>query len=105
MEKTLNIAEWLDEKESEGIDVSHIALPSDLSYEDVPDETLFFEEINPCGIFCTGDHPFSTVERFGHWYFARGQDKGAGIHSSRMKWHLFTRDCDLALRTASSHIE
>ncbi len=26
-------------------------------------------------MFCTGNHPFATVERFGHWYYSRGQDK------------------------------
>jgi hypothetical protein len=47
-------------------------LPNDLSYDGAPDETAYFKEINPCGIFCTGSHPFSTVERFGHWYYSRG---------------------------------
>lgn len=101
----MKISDWLDEKEAEGVDVSHIVLPDDLSYEDTPDETIFFEEINPCGIFCKGNHPFSTVERFGHWYLCRGQDKKAGIHSSEMEWRLFTKDSDLAVKTARSHIE
>jgi hypothetical protein len=95
----------LDARESEGIDVSHIILPDDLVYDNAPDETVFFKEINPCGIFCSGNHPFATVERFGHWYYARGQDKGAGIHSSDMEWRLFTKDIELALCTAKSHIE
>ena len=101
----MNISKWLDEKEAENLDVSQIALPKDLSYDEVPNETIFFEEINPCGIFCTGNHPFSTVERFGHWYYCRGQDKKAGIHSSNMKWRLFTRDKDSALQKAKAHIE
>ena len=101
---SVNISEWLDEKEGEGVDVAHLVLPVDLSYDEVPDETVFFEEIRPCGILCTGNHPFSTVERFGHWYYSRGQDKAAGIHSSLMNWHLFTRDRDLAVNTARSHI-
>lgn len=101
----MNISDWLDEKEAEGVDVSHIALPDDLAFESTPDETLYFQEINPCGVFCTGNHPFSTVERFGHWYYARGQDKKAGIHSSEIEWRLFTRDQDLAIRTARSRIE
>jgi hypothetical protein len=71
----VSISDWLDEKEAEGIDVSHIVLPDDLFYDEAPDETIYFKEINPCGIFCTGNHPFSTVERFGHWYYCRGQDK------------------------------
>ncbi len=101
----MTVSEWLDEKEARGIDVSQIELPGDLSYDDGPDETIFFEERNPCGILCTKSHPFSTVERFGDWFYARGQDKEAGIHSSEKQWHLFTRDRSLALKTAKSHIE
>jgi hypothetical protein len=33
------------------------------------------------------------------------QDKKAGLHSSSMKWRLFTRDKDSALQTAKAHIE
>ncbi len=101
----IKISDWLDEKVAEKVDVSQIVLPADLSYDEVPDETIFFEEINPCGILCTDNHPFATVERFGHWYYARGQDKAAGIHSSAMKWRLFTNDKDLAVQTAKGHIE
>jgi hypothetical protein len=102
---SVKISEWLDKQESEGIDVSHIILPDELTYDNAPDETVFFKEINPCGIFCSGNHPFSTVERFGHWYYARGQDKRAGIHASGMEWRLFTKNIELALLTAKSHIE
>jgi hypothetical protein len=101
----MKISDWLDEKEAENLDVSQIALPEELSYDEVPDETIFFEEINPCGILCTGNHPFSTVERLGHWYYCRGQGKEAGIHSSKMEWRLFTKDRDLAVQTAKAHIE
>ena len=101
----MKISEWLDEKEAENLDVSQIALPKDLSYDEVPDETIYFEEINPDGILSTADHPFSTVERFGHWYYCRGRDKANGIHSSGMEWGLFTKDKDLAVKTAKSHIE
>jgi hypothetical protein len=101
----MSIAGWLDEKEAEGFDVSQIALPNDLTYDEAPEETIFFEEIRPCGILCAGNHPFSTVERFGRWYYSRGQDKKAGIHSSEMEWRLFTKDRDLAVKTAKSHIE
>jgi hypothetical protein len=101
----MSISGWLDEKEAEGIDVSQIVLPNDLAYDESPEETIFFQEIRPCGILCTENHPFSTVERFGHWYYSRGQDKKAGIHSSGMEWKLFTRDRDLALKTAKVHIE
>jgi len=101
----MTISSWLDEKELEGVDVSQIVLPDDLAYDEGPQETIFFQEVRPCGILCTENHPFSTVERFGHWYYSRGQDKKAGIHSSGMEWKLFTRDKDLALKTAKSHIE
>ncbi len=101
----MKISDWLDAKEAEQVDVSQIVLPANMSYDEDPDETLFFKEINDCGLFCTENHPFSTVERFGHWYYCRGQDKKAGIHSNEMKWRLFTKDKDLALLTAKAHIE
>jgi hypothetical protein len=101
----MKISEWLDNKVAEGIDVSQIVLPDALSYDEAPGETIFFKEIRPCGILCPGSHPFSTVERFDHWYYCRGQDKEARIHSSELKWRLFTKDKDLAVRTAKSHIE
>ncbi len=101
----MKISDWLDKKEEEGVDVSQITLPDDLSYDEVPEETIFFEEINSDGILSTTDHPFSTVERFGDWYYCRGRDKSTGIHSSGMEWGFFTRDKDLALKTAKSHIK
>jgi hypothetical protein len=101
----MKISDWLDEKEAEGADISLIALPADMSYDEVPEETIFFKEFKPCGLLCTGNHPFSTVERFGQWYCSRGQDKKAGIHSSNMKWKLYTRDKDIALRAAKEHLE
>ena len=101
----MRISGWLDEKEALGFDVSQIVLPDDLAYDEAPEETIFFEEIRPCGILCKENHPFSTVERFGHWYYSRGQDKKAGPHSSEMGWGLFTKDKDLAIKTAKSHIE
>jgi hypothetical protein len=101
----MNISDWLDEKETEGFDVSQIVLPDGLSYDEAPDETPFYEEINTCGIFCTKDHPFSTVERFGHWYYCRGRDKETGIHPSGIEWRFFTRNIDLAVKTAKLHIE
>jgi hypothetical protein len=101
----MNVSDWLDEKEAENVDVSQIELPRNLAYDDDPDETIFYKEINPCGLFCSENHPFAVVERFGHWYLSRGQDKAAGIHSSAMKWRLFTKDKNLALETAKAHIE
>ena len=101
----MQISDWLDEKEAEKVDVSQIILPADMSFDEAPEESVYFKEYKPCGVLCTKNHPFSTVERFGHWYYCRGQDKKAGIHSSGMKWRLFTRDKDLALQTAKAHIE
>lgn len=101
----MKISDWLDEKEAEHVDVSQIALPGDMSYDETPDETVFFKEIKPCGLLCSENHPFSTVERFGHWYYGRGQDKKAGIHSTEMTWRMFTKDKNLALQTAQAHIE
>jgi hypothetical protein len=100
----MNISDWLDKNEAGGVNASQIALPDDLSYDEVPDETIFFEEINPDGILSTADHPFSTVERFGHWYYCRGRNKATGIHLSGMAWSLFTKDKDFAVKTAKSHI-
>jgi hypothetical protein len=101
----MKLSEWLDEKEAEGLDVSQIVLPADLAYDGNPDETLYFKEIKPCGLLCELNHPFSTVERFDHWFYSRGQDKRAGIHASGMEWRLFTKDKDLAIKTAKAHIE
>lgn len=101
----MRICEWLDQQEADNVDVSNVELPADLLFDDQPDETIYFEEINPCGILCSENHPFATVERFGHWYYSRGQDRKAGLHSSAMKWSLLTRDKSLALRTAREHIE
>jgi len=101
----MKISDWLDKEETKGLDVSQIVLPDDLSYDEVPDETIFFEEINPDGILSTADHPFSTVERFGQWYYCRGRDKATGTDSSGKEWRLFTKDKDFALKTAKSHIE
>ncbi len=101
----MKISDWLDEKVLEKVDVSQIVLPANMSYDGDPDETIFFKEINPCGLFCTENHPFSTVERFDHWYLSRGQDKKAGIHSPEMQWRLFTKDKNIALQTAKGRIK
>jgi hypothetical protein len=103
--ESMKISDWLDKEETKGLDVSQIVLPDDLSYDEIPDETIFFEEINHDGILSKADHPFSTVERFGHWYYCRGRDKATGIHSSGKEWRLFAKDKELAVKTAKSHIE
>jgi hypothetical protein len=99
------VSKWLDKKVKENIDVSQISLPADLLYEEVPDETIFFREINPDGMISAADHPFSTVERFGNWYCSRGRDTIKGTGKPGKEWRLFTKDKDLALQTAKSRIE
>jgi len=101
----MKISDWLDKKEAEGVDVSQIVLPDDLLYDEDPDETIFFKEINPDGILSITKHPFSTVERFGDWYYCRGRNKATGTHLPGKEWRLFTKDKDLALDTAKSHIK
>ena len=101
----MSISEWLDQKEAQGVDVSHIALPADMVGEEDPDETIFFKEIRTCGVLCPGNHPFATVERYGRWYYCRGREKEAGPHTTKPQWWLFTRDRTLALGTAQSHIQ
>ncbi len=101
----MNISEWLDRKEAEGADLSQITLPETMTFDNPPDETVYFKQYRPCSVLCSGNHPFSTVERYGRWYHARGQDKKAGIHRKGMEWSLFTKDKDLAIKTAQSHIE
>ena len=101
----MKISAWLDKQEAEKKDVSQADIPRDVAFDSEPDETIYYKEIRPCTMLCTENHPYATVERFGHWYLARGQDKKAGIHSSEMKWKLFTKDEELALQTARQRIE
>jgi hypothetical protein len=100
----MTILGWLDEKESAGVEVSQIALPDDLSFDENPDETIYFKEMKPCGFFRQGNYPFSTVERFENKYLYRGQDKKDDIPSSGMEWRLFIKDKELAVKTAKSCI-
>ena len=100
----VTISEWLDEKESEGVDVTHIVVPDDLTREEDPEETIFFKQIRPCSVLCTGRHPFATVERFGHWYYSRGRKKETGAHTTQPQWWMYTKDRELAVNTAQSNI-
>jgi hypothetical protein len=103
--KENKVSKWLDKKVEEKIDVSQILLPADLLYDEVPDETIFFREINPDGMISAADHPFSTVERYGNWYYSRGRDSINGSSKPGKEWHFFTKDKDIAFKTAKSHIE
>ena len=101
----MTISTWLDLQAEEKGDISQLELPTKLTYDEGPDEMVYFKEINHCGILCDKNHPFSNVIRYGHWYYCTGQDKSATLHSSEKMWHLLTRDRQLALKTAREHIE
>ena len=101
----MGISRWLDDKEREGIDVAHIQVPEEMLNEEVPHQTVYFKEIRPCTILCTGNHPFATVERYGHWFYCRGRDKEKGPHTAKPQWWIFTKDIELALKTAREHID
>ena len=101
----MSVSKWLDQKEAEGIDVSHIELPENMLINEAPAETIYFKEIRPCSILCAGSHPFATVERFGHWFYCRGRDKEEGNHTTKSQWWMFTRDMETAFKTAKDHIE
>jgi len=101
----MKISDWLDKKEAEQVDVSQIVLPANMFYDQDPDETLFFKEINPCGFFAPKITHFLRSNALDTGYYCKGQDRKAGIHSSEMKWKLFTKDKGLALQTAKEHIE
>jgi hypothetical protein len=101
----MSISKWLDKKENEGIDVSHIEISEEMLNEEAPAQTVYFKEIRSCTILCTKDHPFATVERYGQWFYCRGRDKENGQHTTKSQWWMFTRDIELALKTAKMHIE
>ncbi len=101
----MTISEWLDQQEARGVDVSRIVVPSDLTGEEEPEETIYFKEARVCSVLCTGQHPFATVERFGRWYYSRGREKDKGPHTAKPEWRLWTKDKEIALSTARQHIE
>lgn len=101
----MTISKWLDQKEAEGVDVSHLSIPDEMTRNEEPDETLYFKEVRPCSILCTRNHPFATVERYGKWYLARGRQKDRGPHTNKPPWSFITKDLDLAVKTARSMIE
>ena len=43
----MKISDWLDEREAENVDVSQIVLPADMSYDEVPEGTIFQKLIMP----------------------------------------------------------
>ncbi len=100
----MSVSDWLDQKVKANVDVSQIDVPAEIVFDSTADETVFFEEMNPCGMLCTRDHPYAKIERFGHWYVCRGQDKRAGIHSAKRKWRFITQDRNEAVQTAHEHM-
>ena len=40
----MKISDWLDERKAENVDVSQIVLQTDMPYDEVPDETIFFSK-------------------------------------------------------------
>jgi len=101
----MNISKWLDKKEVDGFDVSQIVLPADSANDEAPDETIYFKEINMCGVLYSGNHPFSTVERFGHWYYSWGRDKEHCRNITQPQLWIFTKDQELAIKTEKDHIK
>ncbi len=100
----MKISDWLDQNEAQGIDVNHLAFPAQQIQQEDPDETIFFKEIRICSILCSGNHPFATVERYDHWYLCRGKEKDTGPHTTKPQWWLFTKDRELAIKTARLRI-
>ncbi|MCK9274787.1 MAG: hypothetical protein M0P57_06830 [Syntrophales bacterium] len=98
------IAEWLDEQERQGLDITELSVPEEMIHDEEADETLFFQEIRPCSVLCTRNHPFAAVKRFDHWYYSYGREKENGPHTGKPIWQFFTKDKDLALKTAKMHI-
>ena len=49
-------SDGLDLNVAEGVDVSPIKRPTDVSHDDARDETVCFQEINPCGMLGTPNH-------------------------------------------------
>jgi len=80
----MNIAaDWLDEKEERGIDVSILFCPLIWRTMKCPPKQSSLRRFVLANILCTGYHPFSTVERFGHRNYSRDYiDKPPG----RMGW-------------------
>ena len=100
----MTLAEWLDQKAEEGVDLAGLSLPQEILYDAEADERLYFAEENPCGVFCRENHPYASVERYGHWYHAHGQAREAGVHSDRLTWQLFTKNRSEALQAARSRM-
>ena len=49
----MRISDWLDEQEAKNVDVSQIVVPRNMAFDEDPEETIFYKEIRPCGLFCT----------------------------------------------------
>ena len=49
-----------------------------MSYDEDPDETIYFKEINPCGILCEGKHPVLPLTVLATGFMAEGRIKMPG---------------------------
>lgn len=101
----MKVAEWLDKQQAAGVAIADLEIPQEILVNDDPDEIIYYQEINECGLFCQENHPYAKVERYDSWYHAKGQDKRAGKHSDKMMWDMVTKDKTEALRVAREHIE
>ena len=101
----MNISEWLDKKEAEGIDLSQIELPDDLLYDASPDEVVFFSGGATLQHPLLEKSPFFYRRALRALVLLQGPGQEAGIHATGMEWRFFTKNKDLALKTAKSHIE
>jgi hypothetical protein len=84
-------------------DVSEIDPPADLLYDDRPDETIYFDEINSCGILYRTITPFPPSSGSA-MVLCPGQDRNAGLHSAERNEAVHQGQI-VALSTAKAHIE
>jgi hypothetical protein len=99
----MKISDWLDEKEAEKLDVSQIALPDDLSYDKVPDETIFLRRLIFAGFSVQAIIPFLRSSALDTGIIVEVETRRPAF--TRQEWRFFTKDRDLAIKTAKSHIE
>jgi len=103
-EKNMKISEWLDKKEAKALMYLKSHCPIASLMNDEPDDTIFFKDMNHDGSFLP---PIIRFYCRALWALVLlpGRDSVTGNHSPGIEWRLFTKDKDLALKTAKSHIE
>ena len=101
----MNISDWLDRKVAEGIDVqprSHCLTICRMTLS--PTRSYFFRFCSPA-VSSAQKSPLFHGRALRALVSCRGQDKKAGVHATGMEWTFFTKDKDLAVKTAKSRIE